>query len=66
MVMHTSQFIFEMCRELLDATSIRYTVFWKEERTTHALECLLKSGMQKDWTTSYPEVAIRVHHTGEK
>lgn len=66
MVMHTSQLTFEMGRELLSATSTGYTVFWEEERTRRDLECLLKSGMQKGWTTSYAEIAIGAHHTGEK
>lgn len=61
-VMHNSQFIFEMC----GAAPICYTVFWEEERTKHVLECLLKLGLQKDWTTSYPEVAVEVFHRREK
>lgn len=64
--MHTSQFTFGMGRELLSAISTGYTVFWEEERTRRAHECLLKSGMQKGWTISYTEIATGAHHTGEK
>ena len=57
---------FETRRELLSTTLISHTVFWEEERTRLALKCLLKSGMQEDWTISYTKVSVRLYHPEEK